>query len=118
MEVFIAKNLLKQDLSQDAVRRPDVIKATDELVNVLVETAEKDFLAPLRKPNAPTTFPWNVTVVDNPTVNAYCAPGGNVVVFSGLIDFCVEAERQGKLDSAAAAICGVLAHEISHGVLR
>ena len=115
---MIAKNLLNQDFPKEMVVHGDAEIATKEIVEILVQTAEKEFLQSIRPVGSQTTFPWNVTVVENPMVNAYCAPGGTIVVFSGLIDFCVEAEHQRKIDNAAAAICGVLAHEISHGVLR
>ena len=125
----MAKNFLNESFPDKLVLDgdDDSARATDSLVRILVETAEKEFLQPRQgeprhsNSNATaktTTFPWNVTVVENPTVNAFCAPGGSVVVFSGLIDFCVQLERENKVDSAASAMCGVLAHEISHGVLR
>lgn len=50
----------------------------------------------------------NVQVVDNPMVNAIAAPGGNIVIFSGLL----------KKVESADEVAGVLAHEIGHVVHR
>ena len=52
--------------------------------------------------------PLQVTVVESRVVNAFAAPGGQVAIFSGLID---EAETSDEL-------AGVLAHEIGHVQLR
>lgn len=56
--------------------------------------------------SSPYTFRW--ILVDSPQVNAMAAPGGYVIVFSGLLR---EAE-------SAEEVAGVLAHEVQHVVLR
>ena len=55
---------------------------------------------------SPYTFRW--FLVDDPQVNAMAAPGGYVIVFSGLMDRAATAEE----------LAGVLAHEVQHVVLR
>lgn len=57
---------------------------------------------------AGTPYPFSWTLVDDPAVNALAAPGGVVVVFSGLIR---EAESPEE-------VAGVLAHEVQHVALR
>lgn len=52
--------------------------------------------------------PLDVTVFADPAVNAFAAPGGQIVVFSGLIDAAESADE----------VAGVLAHEIAHVQLR
>jgi predicted Zn-dependent protease len=47
-------------------------------------------------------------VADRPDVNAFAAPGGVVVVFSGLI----------RAAGSAEELAGVLAHEVAHAELR
>jgi len=49
-----------------------------------------------------------VNVVDNPQVNALAAPGGQVLIFRGLLD---EAESPDE-------VAGVLAHELAHVIER
>ncbi|SIO33456.1 M48 family metallopeptidase [Vannielia litorea] len=49
-------------------------------------------------------YPLKVKVIRNPMVNAFAAPGGHVVIVSGLLD---------KADTPEE-VAGVLAHEIGH----
>jgi predicted Zn-dependent protease len=53
-------------------------------------------------------LPWHFGIIESPSVNAFATPGGNVFVTRGLVErFNSEPE-----------LSGVLAHEISHVVLR
>lgn len=54
------------------------------------------------------TYDFSLYVVDAPTVNALAAPGGHVVVFTGLL---------ANLESAEE-LAGVLAHECAHALRR
>ncbi len=52
---------------------------------------------------------WEVNVIDAPQINAFCMPGGKIMVFDGLIDTL-------KLnDDELAAVIG---HEIAHALLE
>lgn len=53
-------------------------------------------------------FEFRVSVVEAPLRNAYCLPGGRIVVYTGLI---AHAQRP-------AHLAGVLAHEIAHATHR
>lgn len=53
-------------------------------------------------------FKWEVIVVNEPIVNAFCLPGGKIVVFTGLLNHF-------KADAEIATIIG---HEVSHAVAR
>ena len=53
-------------------------------------------------------FDWQITILDDETVNAMCAPGGFIFVYTGLLEF---AENDSQL-------AGVLAHEIAHADKR
>jgi beta-barrel assembly-enhancing protease len=50
------------------------------------------------------TAPVRARVVDDPTVNALAAPGGEILVYRGLLDRAASADE----------LAGVLAHEIGH----
>lgn len=53
-------------------------------------------------------FNWTFNVVDENTVNAWCMPGGKVVVYTGLLPV--------TKDEASLAV--VMGHEIAHAVAR
>lgn len=53
-------------------------------------------------------FKWELAVIKDDQVNAYVAPGGKVVVYTGLLD----------LVASEAELAAVLAHEAAHVVAR
>lgn len=53
-------------------------------------------------------YKWEFNLVDDPTINAWCMPGGKVVVFTGLLPVT-------QNEDALAAVMG---HEIAHAVAR
>lgn len=53
-------------------------------------------------------FQWTFNVVDENTVNAWCMPGGKVVVYTGLLPV--------TLDEQSLAV--VMGHEIAHAIAR
>ncbi|MGV9013371.1 MAG: M48 family metallopeptidase [Flavobacteriales bacterium] len=53
-------------------------------------------------------FQWEFHVVDDPQVNAWCMPGGKVVVYTGLLPVT-------KDDASLALVMG---HEIAHAIAR
>ncbi len=58
---------------------------------------------------AARNWAWEVNVIDTPSINAFCMPGGKIVVFDGLID------RLQLTDDELAAVIG---HEIAHALLE
>ncbi len=50
---------------------------------------------------------WQFNVQRSDELNAYCMPGGRIMVYSGLID---------KLDLSDAELATVLAHEVAHAL--
>ncbi len=67
-----------------------------------------DIVAVLLRPLPDRRYPFRVTVVDHPMVNAFATPGGFIVVFRGLLDRTENAEE----------LAGILAHEIQHVLHR
>lgn len=59
-------------------------------------------------------FPWEVHVASIPIVNAWCAPGGKIMVYEGLWDPKKGLIEKDNEDQLAA----VLAHEIAHATAR
>lgn len=53
-------------------------------------------------------FAWDVKVIEKDTPNAFCLPGGKIVVFTGLMPYV-------KNEAGLAAVIG---HEVAHAVAR
>jgi len=53
-------------------------------------------------------FDWQVSVVESPQVNAFCLPGGKIVVYTGIL----------PVAQNEAGLATVLGHEIAHATAR
>jgi predicted Zn-dependent protease len=53
-------------------------------------------------------FDWRVSVVRSPQVNAFCLPGGKIVVFTGIL----------PVARTEAGLATVMGHEMAHATLR
>jgi len=58
--------------------------------------------------NAGRTMEWQVSVVDDPQANAFCLPGGKMVVYTGII----------PVAQTEAGLATVLGHEMAHATSR
>ena len=59
-------------------------------------------------PHAAKPFDFRIQIVESDTINAFCLPGGQIVVYTGLIRKATRAEH----------VAGVIAHEMAHATLR
>jgi predicted Zn-dependent protease len=87
----------KGHLDTDGVRNQRVEQITQRLVKQ----------AMILRPDS-RDWKWSVHVIDEPTVNAWCMPGGKMAVYTGLID---------KLQATDDELAAVMGHEISHALL-
>ncbi|MFZ9388956.1 MAG: M48 family metallopeptidase, partial [Chitinophagaceae bacterium] len=53
-------------------------------------------------------FRWETNLVEDKTVNAWCMPGGKIVVYTGLL----------PISQNEAALAAVMGHEVSHALLQ
>lgn len=53
-------------------------------------------------------FDWEFKLVDDPTINAWCMPGGKVVVYTGIME----------VTQSEAGLAVVMGHEIAHAIAR
>ncbi len=87
----------KGKLSTDAALNARVKRITDRLI-----VQAGDMYAPSR------SWKWSVAVIDEPTLNAWCMPGGKMAIYTGIID---------KLKLTDDEIAQIMGHEIAHALL-
>lgn len=97
---FLAQNPPTPSTDNDAamVRR----------VGVKIQSAVTKYMAQQKLSDRISGFKWEFNLVNDPTVNAWCMPGGKVVVYSGLL----------KVTQNETALAVVMGHEIAHAVAR
>ena len=79
-------------------------RSTDAEAIALVERVGKRLAAA-----APDKgFTYEFTVLESPTINAFCLPGGKVAIYTGILPYC-------KNEAGLAAVMG---HEIAHAIAR
>ena len=90
------------------------LPASDERVIMVqrcglkIQKAVEQFYADKKATKDLAGFKWAFNVVDENTVNAWCMPGGKVVVYTGLLPV--------TLDEKGLAV--VMGHEIAHAIAR
>lgn len=86
----------KQTLNADKAQLDRVRKISNRLISQ-VGVFRKDA----------TQWQWEVNVEKNDQLNAYCMPGGKIMVYSGLIE---------KLNATDDELAAVIGHEIAHAL--
>ncbi len=85
---------------------PEVIKARKICSKIVHASEIKPLQQEINLKLKQYRFEWEVNVVRDEQINAFCLPGGKIVVFTGIMRF---AENEDQL-------AAVLAHEISHAL--
>lgn len=97
---FLTKNPPVSDANADA----QLVKKVGNNIATAVEIFMKDKGLSSRLKG----YQWEFNLVNDKTVNAWCMPGGKVVVYSGLL----------PVTQTETALACVLGHEIAHAVAR
>lgn len=107
-EAALGAQAFKQILARsDVVTGGPGVEVVQRLARQLAEAAERsEVLAMMRL--KPQKYHWEVRLVRSRDINAFCLPGGKIVVYTGL--FPVAAT-----ESSLAAVMG---HEIAHALAR
>jgi len=87
----------KGNLSTDAALNARVKRITDRLI------AEAKLMYPPSR-----DWKWSVAVIDEPTLNAWCMPGGKMAIYTGIVR---------KLNLSDDEIAQIMGHEIAHALL-
>lgn len=97
-------------LSQNRVVSPTVSKDAEMVKRVGNRLAASIavYLSEKGEKNLLNGYQWEFNLVDDKQVNAWCMPGGKVVVYTGLL----------PVTQNEAALAVVLGHEITHAVAR
>lgn len=84
----------------DRKTNPDKYDKVQKIINDILSSGKVQYK---------NQFKWELTIIkDDNTINAMCAPGGYIFVYTGLLNFC-KSESQ---------LAGVLGHEIAHADKR
>ncbi len=94
---FLSSHKLSSNTEQTAM-----VKRVGSKIQKAVET----YLTQNGKSSQLSGFKWEFNLVEDPAVNAWCMPGGKVVVYTGIMPV-VESE---------AGLAVVLGHEIAHAI--
>lgn len=92
----------------------NVVGSTDQRAQLVSKVGQRiadaatRFLAENNASDRVAGFQWEFHTVDEPTVNAWCMPGGKVVVYTGIL----------PLTQDEAGLAVVMGHEIAHAIAR
>ncbi|NNE55193.1 MAG: M48 family metallopeptidase, partial [Flavobacteriales bacterium] len=84
--------------------RAQMVKSVGDKIKVSVE----EFLKKEKQTDRIEGFGWEFNLVDDPTINAWCMPGGKVVIYTGILDVAQDEE----------GLAVVMGHEIAHAIAR
>lgn len=94
---FLKENKLSTQAQQTAM-----VKNVGEKIKTAVETYMKQHKMEKKLEG----FAWEFNLVEDPTVNAWCMPGGKVVFYTGILPICKD----------EAGIAVVMGHEVAHAI--
>jgi predicted Zn-dependent protease len=87
-----------------------VLKTTEakkvELIGTKIKVAAERWLTANGNPTYLKDYKWEYNLVDSKEVNAWCMPGGKIVVYTGILPIT-------KDDAGLAAVMG---HEVAHAL--
>jgi len=107
--ITMSKTSYEQFLA-DAKVLPVTDARAQRVMNVgnKIKEAATEYLAKHNQSKRIENFEWQFNTVDDPTINAWCMPGGLVVVYTGILELV-------ETDDELATIMG---HEIAHAIAR
>jgi predicted Zn-dependent protease len=95
---------LKENKVITGTAQANMVKSVGNKIRV---AAEK-YLASVGKSDLLNGYAWEYNLVQNDEVNAWCMPGGKIVVYSGIL----------PITKDEAGLATVLGHEVAHAILN
>ncbi len=77
-----------------------------ERVGVRIKLAAEKYLNSLGQTQYLKDYAWEYKLVESPDINAWCLPGGKIVVYSGIVPVTLN----------EAGLATVMGHEVSHAL--
>lgn len=110
LNVFSLKDdvQLGQQSYQEFLSTAQTVSSGPQAAMVQEVTGRLTQVAEERQPETAGAFEWEATLVESEEVNAWCLPGGKMVVYTGILPV--------TQDPGGLAV--VMGHEISHATLR
>lgn len=93
----VAKGPLSTNAEQTALIRR---------VGVNIQKAVEQYMGEKNLSSQLNGFAWEFNLIDDPTVNAWCMPGGKVAFYTGILPICK--------DELGVAV--VMGHEVAHAI--
>ena len=106
----MAKTEYKQFLSESKVVSPSASKDAEMVrrVGQRIASAVNSYYTQQGLSNQLQGYQWEYNLVDSKEVNAWCMPGGKIVVYTGLL----------PISQNEAALAVVVGHEVAHALLQ
>jgi len=98
-DTFLSENKLSKDASSAEM----VKRVGDRLVEGVNQYLEEHNLSDMVK-----DYKWDFNLIEEDVPNAWCMPGGKVVVYTGILPYT----------KSEAGLAVVMAHEIAHAIAR
>ncbi len=97
-------------LSSNRVLTPSMNRDVDMVrrVGQRITRAVSDYYASKGISSQLDGYQWEYNLVDDKTVNAWCMPGGKIVVYTGLL----------PISQNEAALAFIMGHEVSHAIFQ
>ena len=107
---LMAKSEYNSFLSEHKILRPGSNRdaATVKRVGERIAGAIQKYYTSKGKPEILEGYVWEFNTVDSEEINAWCMPGGKVVVYSGLF----------SVTQNETALAIVMGHEIAHAIVK
>ena len=95
--------LKENKISADANKTNEI-----QSVGLKISKAVDKFMRANGMESEANSYRWEFNLIDDPTVNAWCMPGGKVVFYTGILPICDNTD----------GIAAVMGHEVAHAFAK